>query len=676
MEAFIQCRFERKTRFVNWIFVFAIFLTINTAFSQDTDSLWSRTLEAIVVEGVKTEGDTLQNFYRSNASATTESILSRMKGVTLIRRGAYGQEPVLRGLSGGQLNVTIDGMKIFGACTDKMDPVTIYVEPQNLQRIQAMPGVSGSMYGSTTGGSLNMELAEAAVGNDKFFGRSGIDYQSAANNFNFFSTVNAGRATSGYRINATYRKSDNYRAGGGEVIRYSQYEKINASASGKWTLSKFDTLLADVLFDQGWNIGFPALPMDVGKATAGIYSLTFRRVAPWLVFHNLKAKVYHNTIVHSMDDTQREEVPMHMDMPGKSQTTGAFFEGDVHLFHEHRTIMRAEYFVNTLIGEMTMYPEEGTPMYMQTAPEARRQNAGLFLSQQFRIDNNNKLLLSARVDAISDYLHEGIGRQQWEVFDPSLENTSWHFINTFSVSYKRNLSERMMLEVQGGFNERAATLNERYGFYLFNRFDGYDYLGNPALKNERSWSTEATVSYFGSKLEIQITPFYQSFRNYIFGSMAEGLSPMTIGARGVKQNINLSWASLMGADVMLLANPVRNVQWITTVKSTYGRNSLGEAMPLIPPLKSVTSLRYEYKKVNAQLEWEWAAAQHRVSASFGEQETPSFSLFNIRAGVKVKDWNFNVGAENIFDVRYREHLDWGGIPRQGRNVYVGVGWGF
>ena len=50
-------------------------------------------------------------------SSTTENILSRMQGVTLIRRGAYGQEPMFRGLSNGQLNVTIDGMKVFGACT-------------------------------------------------------------------------------------------------------------------------------------------------------------------------------------------------------------------------------------------------------------------------------------------------------------------------------------------------------------------------------------------------------------------------------------------------------------------------------------------------------------------------------------------------------------------------------
>lgn len=650
-----------------------LFTATLSAYAQDGDSLQSRTLEEIVVEGVKTEGDTLQNFYRSNVSATTENILSRMKGVTLIRRGAYGQEPVFRGLSGGQLNVTIDGMKIFGACTDKMDPVTIYVEPQNLQSIQAMMGTNGSMLGSTIGGTLNMKLAEPVVGHGNLSARSGVDFQSAARAVNYFLAVNAGRAQSGYRVNVNYRNSNNYRAGGGEVIRYSQYEKINLSVAGKWSLAKYDTLQADVLLDQGKNIGFPALPMDVGRATAGIYSLTYRRVAPWFVFHNLKAKVYHNTIVHTMDDTQRENVAMHMDMPGASKTSGVFVEGDVHIFHEHQTIMRADYFTNVVLGEMTMYPDEGSPMYMQTAPEARRHNAGLFISQQFRMDNDNKFLFSFRGDIAGDYLVPGIGRQQWEVFDPSLDNTTMHFLTTFSVNYKRNLSNRLTMELQGGYGERMATLNERYGFYLFNRFDGYDYLGSPELQNESSWNVESTISYFGSRIELQITPFYQSINDYIMGRVDDGLSTMTPGARGVKKNTNIRWAQLTGVDVMLLASPVPSLQWITTLKYTHGINSLHEAMPLIPPLKSVTSLRFEEKRVNVQAEWEWAAKQSHVSNSFDEQQTPSYTVLNLRAGLKLNaSWQFSTGIENLLDSHYREHLDWGGIPRPGRNVYLNV----
>ena len=55
---------------------------------------------------------------------STEKVLQSVPGVNMIRRGNFAQEPTIRGLNAAQINVTIDGMMVFGACTDKMDPVS------------------------------------------------------------------------------------------------------------------------------------------------------------------------------------------------------------------------------------------------------------------------------------------------------------------------------------------------------------------------------------------------------------------------------------------------------------------------------------------------------------------------------------------------------------------------
>lgn len=659
---------------MKWLMmVFFGILIRSGGWAQQTDSITTRILEEVVVVGVKTEGDSLQDFYKSNTSATTENIISRMAGISLIRRGAFGQEPVIRGLSGGQLNVTIDGMKIFGACTDKMDPATIYVEPLNLSVIQALPGVQGAEFGSTIGGTLNMKLAGPRVGAPGVQGRIGADVQSSARAVNYFSAVNVSRVSSAYRANITYRKSQNYHAGGGAEIPYSQFEKLNMALAAKYTLAEYDTLQADVLWDRGWNIGFPALPMDVGQATAGIYSITYQRVAPWLFFNTLRTKVYYNAVIHSMDDTHRSDVAIHMDMPGSSRTSGVFAEGDIHLFHEHRTFVKVEYYSNRLLGEMTMYPSDGVPMYMQTAPLARRQDAGIFIQQQFRFEANSKLFLSFRGDVVHDFLFDDVGRQQWTVIVPDLATSSTRLLKTFRAAYRRNLSGTLQVELRGGYGERVPTLNERYGYYLFNRMDGYDYLGSPALKNETSCDVDMMFSYFGEKVELQIVPFYKTIGNYIFGNVLENYSAMTIGAKGVKQNVNVAWARMTGVDVMILSNPFPAVQWITNIKYTRGSTSLREWMPLMPPVKAVTSMRYGLKKVHVQGELEWSAAQHRVSRSFGEKQTASYAILNLRAGWNAStSWQLNAGVENILDRNYREHLDWGGIPRPGRNIYMNM----
>ena len=656
-----------------YILLLLVFASTFVNGQESNDSLKSEILAELVIQGVPTQGDTLQNFYRANASATTEHILSRMQGVSLMRRGAYGQEPVFRGLSSGQLNITLDGMKIFGACTDKMDPVTIYVEPANLSAIQAIMGPQGSRYGSTIGGSLNMKLAEPVVGaGAPVSGQAGLDLQSSAQSISYFSSLNLSKQQSAYRASVTYRKNNNYHSGGNKEVEYSQYEKINLSVGGKWSVGH-DTLQADIVLDEGRNIGFAALPMDVGKATAGIYSLTYNRVVPWGLLNSIKAKMYHNHVAHSMDDTHRSDVVMHMDMPGRSATTGMYIESNIHVFHEHQTVLKLEYFRNSTLGEMTMYPEEGSPMYMQTSPKASRQNAGVYFHQQFRFNRNNKLLVALRTDLFSDRIARGIGIQQWQVFNPDISTTSTRVLKNITFDFSHNISSTVQWKIQGGYGERIPTMNERVGFYLFNKFDGYDYLGNPNLKNEQSWNIESTISWFGSKVELQWSPFYQKINNYAMGISDPDLSVMTIGAKGVKINRNIGTATLAGADLMILANPAPSVQLITIAKYTYGSTKSGTPLPLIPPLKIVASVQYTFTKTNVQVESEWSSPQSRVNNSTGEQRTPGFLLVSLRTQLKINSrWQCSGGIENIFDRSYREHLDWGGILRPGRNFYVNL----
>ena len=44
----------------------------------------------------------------------------------MVKRGSYAWEPLINGMATERTVITIDGMRIFGACTDKMDPITSY----------------------------------------------------------------------------------------------------------------------------------------------------------------------------------------------------------------------------------------------------------------------------------------------------------------------------------------------------------------------------------------------------------------------------------------------------------------------------------------------------------------------------------------------------------------------
>ena len=173
----------------------------------------------------KTTQQKLIAFYKANNAATLEEIMSRLPEISLLRRGSYGMEPAIRSYSAGQINLLVDGMRIHGACTDKMGPASIYIEPMNLEHLQVQTGVTGFLNGSTIGGTINFKLAEPSFeGKNKISGVVHSGFQSAAKSFYEAMQLNYSFSNWAIKAGATYRKSHNYRSGSGETINFSQYE--------------------------------------------------------------------------------------------------------------------------------------------------------------------------------------------------------------------------------------------------------------------------------------------------------------------------------------------------------------------------------------------------------------------------------------------------------------------
>jgi len=661
-------------------FLLFIILFPSWTFAQEStpyDSLPIHLLSEITIQSTSAEIDTLQNFYRANKSATTEDILARLQGVYLIRRGSYGQEPMLQGMSAGQINVTIDGMKMFGACTDKMDPVTIYVEPQNLEGIQIMRGLGGSKMGSTVGGTIDMQLAQPQLSSQRFFGKAGLGFQGISKGITSYFSGNYATNHSAYNFGFNYRKAHNYRDGHGQEVLYSQYEKINFSGGAKWHIGS-DTLIANVLIDNGWNIGYPALPMDVGSAKAKIFALTYERDRCHGLVEMFRIKTYYNSIDHTMDDTHRPDVAMHMDMPGESRTTGIFGEGNLRRTGHHVISFRTDFYYNHVLAEMTMYPVGESPMYMQTWPSSGRAVGGLYIADTYSLSTSTKIKADVRIDLSSSSLDEGTGKDQLEVFYPNARSTTTQLAKSFNFSLQHLLGQSLITEIHGGYSERLPTLSETFGFYLFNQNDAYDYIGNINLKTEKSWSGDLSFSYFTKVLQMSLTGFYKFLPDYIFASVDERIIPMTPGANGVKVYENIPYATFAGADFTILANLTPALRFVNATKYTVATDNTGTPLPLIPPLSSITTLQYFRGNWNIQLEYEGAFRQEKINAGFGEDTTPGYAVMNIRGGytfIKQK-LLVNGGIENLFDTYYHAHLDWGNIPRPGRNIYCSLTFNF
>src|SRR5690554_7348389 len=134
-----------------------IFLGIN-AYSQEnpTDRIFNdTTLDEIIIAGAAKSLDQKQ----AKPLSTLDEFLEKSSKINMVKRGGYAWEPLINSMATERTIITIDGMRIFGACTDKMDPITSYVEVSNLSKAAVVSGQQGSTYGATIGGALDLKRA-------------------------------------------------------------------------------------------------------------------------------------------------------------------------------------------------------------------------------------------------------------------------------------------------------------------------------------------------------------------------------------------------------------------------------------------------------------------------------------------------------------------------------------
>lgn len=639
------------------------------------DSIVHTLSEVIVV------GNAANKHHNENKSlATIEDYLSASPSVDFIKRGAYAWEPLVQGMATERSVVTIDGMRIYGACTDKMDPITSYIEISNLSKATISTGQQGAENGATIAGGIDLERRKSGFRNTGWKGSVQTGLESVNEQKIVGAALQYSSNTFFSDVDVMYRNAENYSAGGGEEVLYSQFTKYNISTITGYKWNDNQWLEASVIFDEARDVGYSALPMDVSLARAFIGSVEYitlpknENLAEW------KTKVYYNTITHIMDDSKRPDVPIRMNMPGWSKTVGMYskLEG-THSKHRWNLSVNAHY--NNSLAEMTMFPEnpEENDMFMLTWPDVGTLYAGVFAEDNYVITERLTANFSIGLGVHHNSINDIFGLQSLQIFYPEMEDSKTRFlINSGSkLTYQRN-SWTHSLGL--GYGERAPSVSEGYGIYLFNSFDAFDYIGNPEMVNEKSMEFNASTAFKNKSTSVKFNSAFYHISDYIIGKPDPDLSPMNIGINGVKVYEQLSHAQLWSTDLSVSYQFLNN--FTAKAKAIYrlGKDNNNENLPLIQPFTFETGLRYRKNMFYAEASLESAARQYDFSPEFGENQTPGYTIVNLALSqtfyIDKQKMVLKAGAENLFDENYSTYADWNNIPRPGRNIYASVVYAF
>ena len=612
--------------------------------------------------------------------ASIEEHLAELSHVDLVRRGSYALEPVVNNMATERVSTTIDGMKIFYACTDKMDPVTSYVESSNLQSILLNSGLNGNPQSTgNIGGSLDLKLRRSGFEGNAFQLGANAGYESNGH----LQVYGADGAVSLKRFYTNagvfYRHANNYMEGGGEEVQFSQFQKVNVydNFGIRLTDEGRDVVEGTFIYDRASNVGYPALNMDVLKAEAFITALSYRHQFKEGFLHSWETKGYYNHITHIMDDTKRPDVEIHMDMPGKSWTSGLY---SLLTGSKGRHDVQANYdlYYNRLFADMTMYPGGAAPMYMVTWPDVGTLNTGVALNDRISLTDQQSLTLIAKWAVQWQKLNNEEGYHALRVFFPGMKDSYHQVIGRIAATYQLSFANSK-LSFGAGWGSRAPTVTEAYGYYLNNTFDQYDYIGNPRLKNESAIELNGNFNFSilpSFNFTLDANAFF--FSNYIIGQFENRLSPMTVDAEGVKVYGNLSHATIVNTAFTADWKLSSWLTWNTRLSYAIGRDDQSDPLPLISPFAYTSSLIFAYKHFQGKAEVRGNTKQVNAGKKYGETATAAWAIGNISGQYTLlfqkHTLTFRAGVENLLDKRYSTYSDWCNIPQKGRNVYVNLSW--
>ncbi len=632
---------------------------------------------------------------RESAARDIGEALSRLDGVWKLRKGAIANDVVLRGFSGGNLNVLIDGVRIHGACPNRMDPAAFHVDFAEVERVELSRGAYDTANLGSLGGSVNILRKRPSPG---FRLTPWLQWGS-------FGAVNPSLVAAGgsekldFLAGYSFRRSAPYRDGSGrrmtetggyrpEFLDDEAYRIHTGWFNLRFSPAQRQSGELSYTRQDGANTLYPYLMMDSPFDIADRLSARYGwRDLPGSV-RTVQLHAYYTRVNHWMTDEKRLS-----SLNARDVFSMATFA------HSRTSGARADV---TFTGGLTAGFEAfernwngvnsfRTPIVVRDQnmiPNVRSRFAGAYLDWNQVFSDRMRLGAGARLDSGAT---ESLGVLNSNLFSAYGVPQAPHRRDTLPSANARlalNLASGAEWFLGAGSSVRFPDAQERY--FQLQRM-GADWIGNPALPASRNGEITTGLNLRHRGAYVKPLLFYSSLDNFVIvvnrPRVAAAPGVMNPAARSYE---NVS-ARLYGGEISY-AVPAAS-RWILSGGASYTRGSkdpipalgmLDTNLPEIPPLRARSSLRYGTRIWWAEAEGIAAAAQRRVDTGLRETPVPGYFLASLRAGIHAGRYIAAAGIENLFDRRFVEYLSFqrdpfrtgARLPEPGRTLYLNVSYTF
>jgi len=598
-------------------------------------------------------------------------LLRSINGISTIRRGGHGLDPVIRGQSDQRLNSSIDGAIVYGACSSKMDPASTYVNIENYDSITVIKGSQSVLYGAGgPGGVVRYErVTEPLSQANAYKFKIGQTFDSNAEAKTTIGDFTLGLGQAYFRINGSYSEAGNYETGTG-LKPLTEYETSNYAAIIGKRLDDGSKLEFTYTNNSQENIGFAGLPMDIVYSYTDIYNLKYHRVAQFGPFSSMKVELYNSDMDHLMDNYTMRSVDS-MKTPAASDTYGGRIIGAT----DNGMKVGVDYEHNTRDAEQNMVIS-GTDRHLAYLwPGAEIAKLGLFLEKDNKISDQTTMSYGLRFDRVetdatraaddpgSAHMAQVTANSLYTAHYSGTVTAGKRDFSNFSgfLRYTKDYGPMSSAYISLSRNERTPDATELFNAKTSMAMAGkyrLRHIGNPNLNSEVHTTLEIGFENMFMGSHVNGSLYLNDISDYITTYRAsDGTYDNTINDARIYKNID---ATIWGYELTAQKDLTSNVKTIFNLNYTHGDDDTqNRPLAQMMPLSGDISLEYQTGSVNYGLRANFADTQDRFdSRVLDTGRTGGYTVYDLYAGFEpTPNIRFTMGISNLTDKRYATHLN-------------------
>lgn len=643
-------------------------------------------LEEIIVRGERETGteESLDiREIRETPARDVGEALKVIEGISSVRKGAIANDIVLRGFRRDNVNVFIDGARIYGACPNRMDPASFHIDFSEIQKISVKKGPFDVRNPGSLGGMVNIKTIAPERGmhfTANTFAGSYDDINTSLNTSYGGDNMSALFGYS-YRYGLPYKDGDGNRITMQEPFasssnRYKDDEIDDKAYSIDTYWTKFGFNFEDMhkikisySRQEAEDVIYPYLLMDAVYDNTDRFNIAYEGKHFSGLIDKVVAQFYYNRVKHDMTDWRRVSSIGWPD--GYMMRTYAetyIYGGKIGLdlnLGKGSLFLGIDHYMRNWDAETTF------PTGVQdSVPDVDVKNTGFYFEYDQELIEKLALTVGARFDH-----NQSKAGDDMSVLYNEYHNLTGRKQNDDFVSGNLQLSyifdENALFFAGFGYSCRPPDPTERY-FALVKPLAKPNWVGNPEIDFVKNREFDLGVKYSENFFSGKAMFFFSDIEDYISVFNVPG------SVKSAKSYRNVD-ATLYGGEINLQVLLPVNMSLQAGISYTRGRDdTFDKPLSEIPPLQGRAAVRYDNSFCFYEIEGIFADRQHRIDSDLNEDKTPGWGIMNMKAGITYKKINIFGGINNIFDKTYFEHLSYQRdpfrngtrVPEIGRSVYV------